>query len=180
MDGNSVYLSQSITWHGDESLEFAPWGITQLRLGGMAILPLTKGNGLEPDRNLVFWPYSRLKDERLEMYDDLLLLHGVASENACKIGSFNKHGWIACALGDALFVKRFVTDTKGRYPDMGCNVEAYVKDVCVELETLGPSVLLKSGDSITLEETWHVFVGDYPATLENARDIKDQLSMNGD
>ena len=176
LDGISVYLSQKITWHGDESLEFAPWGITQLRLGGMAVLPLTKGDGLVPDRNLVFWPYSQLKDERLEMYDDLLLLHGAASDDACKVGNFNKMGWIACALGDALFVKRFAVDVKGKYPDMGCNVEAYVKDVCLELETLGPCVLLKPGDSITLNETWQVLTGDYPVTSESARKIKGQLS----
>lgn len=176
LDGNCVHLSQTITWYGDELLEFAAWGITQLRLGSTAILPLANGDGLHPDRKLVFWPYAQIKDERLEMYDDMLLLHGVASDDAYKIGNFNKHGWIACTLGNALFVKRFIVDVKGRYPDMGCNVEAYVKDVCLELETLGPSVLLKSGESITLEETWQVFAGDYPTTLECARNVKNQLS----
>lgn len=177
LNDNSVSLSQSIAWHGNEPQEFAPWSITQLRLGGMAILPLTKGNGLGPDRNLVFWPYSQIRDERLKMYDDLLLLHGIARDDACKIGNFNNHGWIACALDDALFVKRFTVNVNGRYPDMGSNVEIYVKDVCLELETLGSSVLLKPGESIVLEEIWQVFTGDYPATLECARNIKNQLSI---
>jgi len=176
LNKNSVYLSQSITWLGGEPQEFSPWGITQLRLGGTAILPLANGNGLAPDRNLVFWPYSQINDERLKIYDDLWLLHGVPGSNACKIGNFNRHGWIACTFDDALFVKRFVVDASGKYPDIGCNVEAYVKDVCLELEILGPSVLLNPGESITLEETWQVFTGDYPATLECARNIKNQLS----
>jgi len=176
LDGNSVHLSQSITWHGESPMELAPWGITQLKLGGMAIFPLANVDGLRPDRNLVFWPYTQIKDARLDLYDDLVLLHGVASEQACKIGNHNKSGWIACAFGDALFVKMFTPDTKSNYPDLGCNVEAYVKDVCLELETLGLSVLLKPGESTTFEETWQVFVGDYPTTLKSARDIKKQLS----
>ena len=180
LDGNSVHLSQSVIWHGDQPMEFAPWGITQLRLGGMAILPLTNVDGLQPDRNLVFWPYSQIKDERLELQNDLVLLHGVTSEQAFKIGNRNNHGWIAYALGNVLFVKRFAQVVEGPYSDMGCNVEAYVKDVCLELETLGLSILLKPGESITLEEEWQVFTGDYPATLESARSIKNQLSMNGE
>jgi hypothetical protein len=178
LDGNSVHLYHRVTWHGDQTIELAPWGITQLRLGGMAILPLPTGKeGVTPNRNMVLWPYSRIRDERLKMYDDLILLLGLADEHALKIGNLNTHGWIACALGNALFVKRFSPDTKGAYPDMGCNVEAYVKDVCIELESLGPLATLKHGESVAHEETWQVLAGEYPANLESARTIKEQLSQ---
>ena len=60
---------------------------------------------------------------------------------------------------------------------MGCNVEVYVKNSCVELETLGPLTTLKPGAFITLEETWEVHAGEYPETLETARTIKKQLSL---
>ena len=176
LDGNSVYLSQTVVWHGESPMEFAPWGITQLRPGGMAILPLMNVDGLQPDRNLVFWPYSQIRDNRLELQDDLVLLHGIASDQPFKVGNHNKHGWIAYALGHALFVKRFSPSVESLYPDMGCNVEAYVKDVCLELETLGASALLKPGQATTFEEAWQVFTGDYPPTLESARKIKKQLS----
>jgi hypothetical protein len=178
MEGNCVHLSHRVTWHGDEPLELAPWGITQLRLGGMGILPLTvDASGLAPTRNLVLWPYSSMLDKRLELHDDLILLHGKPSEQAFKIGNRNVHGWIACALGDALFVKRFLEDCSGQYPDMGSNVEAYLKDVCLELESLGSLALLKHGQSVTHDEIWQVFVGEYPSTLESARRIRKQLSQ---
>lgn len=168
LDGRCVHLSQKITWHGDESIELAPWGITQMRLGGMGVLPLaTEVDGFAPNRNLVLWPYTNLQDERLELYDDFVLLYGRASGQAAKIGNYNTHGWIACALHNALFVKSFDVED-GKYPDMGCNVEAYVKDVCVELEILGKLKTLQKGESVTLNETWEVFVGDFPATLETA------------
>jgi hypothetical protein len=178
LNKDCVHLSHRITWHGGQSIEQAPWAITQLRLGGMAILPLsTEQEGLSPNRNIVFWPYSRIHDERLEMQDDLILLYGRSDEHALKIGNQNTHGWIACALGNALFVKWFLPDTKGVYPDMGCNVEAYVRDVCIELETLGVLKTLKHGESVTHEETWQVFAGEYPTNLESARKIKEQFSQ---
>ncbi|MBI3161556.1 MAG: hypothetical protein HYZ23_03565 [Chloroflexi bacterium] len=175
LNGNRVSLNHRITWHGKDSIEFAPWAITQFRLGGMAILPLTQqvmgDNGLSPNRNLVFWPYAHIDDVRFELHDDVVLLHGQAGAEAFKVGNFNKHGWIACALGDALVVKRFSVDHFEKYADMGCNVEAYVKDVCVELETLGALKTLQPGNSMTHEETWEVTTGHFPATLETAQRV---------
>lgn len=176
LEANRVHLSHRITWHGSAPLELAPWGITQLRLGGMGILPLPDPvEGFTPNRNLVLWSYSRLNDDRLELYDDLILLHGRAAAQAFKIGAHNTHGWIACALGDALFVKRFMVQ-EGRLPDLGCNAEMYVRDVCLELETLAPLVTLQRGECVTHGETWQVFTGEYPATPEGARRVKQMLS----
>ena len=174
---NRVELTHRITWHGKETIEFAPWAITQLRLGGTAILPQSTSEGLQPNRNVVFWPYSRMQDERLELHDDLILVQGRSAENAFKIGNYNSHGWIACLLGTALFVKRFSVDPTRSYPDMGCNVETYVKDSFIELETLGPLTTLKSHDFVTHAETWEVTTGQYPTTLESARAVSMQLSL---
>jgi len=178
LDGNRVHLLHRVSWHGDKPIELAPWGITQLRLGGAAILPLSGMDGLLPNRNLVLWPYSQIKDERLEMYDDLVLIHGRASDQAFKIGTYNSHGWVACALGNALFVKRFSMNGTGRYPDYGCNVEAFIKDACIELESLGALRTLTKNESVTHEETWEVIAGEYPATLDSARMICRQLSQS--
>lgn len=177
LDENCVMLTHRVTWHGQEPIELAPWTITQLRLGGMAILPQSISDGSLPNRNIVLWPYSRLNDERLELYDDLILLHGRTAEEAFKIGNYNTHGWIACAMGSALFVKRFFIDQTSRYPDLGSNIEVYVKDSCVELEALGALITLGPGESVRYEENWQVDVGEYPATLDTARMICRQLSL---
>jgi hypothetical protein len=174
---NRVELIHRITWHGKESIRLAPWGITQLRLGGIALLPQPEMDGLQPNRNLVFWPYSRVDDHRLELHDDLILLHGCGSEQAFKIGTKNTHGWIAGLFEGALFVKRFTLDNNESYPDMGCDVEAYVKDSCLELETLGPLTTLKPGGSVTQKEVWEVSAGAYSKTLETARKISKKLSI---
>jgi hypothetical protein len=178
LEQNRVLLSQRVTWHGEKPIELAPWGITQLRLGGMAILPMSTAEGLQPNRNLVLWPYAHMNDERLELHDDLVLLYGRASALAFKIGSYIPQGWIACMWENALFVKRFSVEPARRYPDLGCNAEAYVKDACLELESLGPLTLLQPGESVTHGETWEVHTGNYPFKLEDARIINRQYSLN--
>jgi hypothetical protein len=177
LDGNWVALIHRVTWHGDQPIKLAPWAITQMQLGGMAILPQSDVDGLSPNRNIVFWPYSQVRDERLELQDDLILLHGRAAQEAFKIGNYNPQGWIGYILENVLFIKRFSVSYGSRYPDMGCNVEMYIKDSCIELETLGPLTTLKPQESVTYEETWEVTPGNYPATLETARMISNQLSL---
>jgi hypothetical protein len=130
---------------------------------------------LQPNRNLVFWPYSRVEDERLEIHDDMILVHGRASEEPFKIGGYNTHGWIAYVLDTVLFVKWFSIAPANGYPDLGSNVEAYVKDSCLELETLGPLKTLHPTESVEHVEIWEVRLEKFSTTLEDARIISRQL-----
>jgi len=177
LDGNRVHLSHRITWHGDSPLELAPWTITQLRLDSLGILPMQgiAGSASAPNRSIVIWPYTSLKDERLELHDDFILVHGKPRDVSLKVGGLNTHGWMACALGDALFVKRFTVED-GMFPDMNCNMESYVKDVCIELELLSTLRTLEKGETAVMDETWEVIVGEFPANLETARIIGGLLS----
>jgi hypothetical protein len=176
LEDHRVRLFHRITWHGKEPVELAPWPITQMRLGGIAILPQSVlDTGLSPNRNLVFWPYSRLDDERLELDDDLVLLHGRPAARALKIGMYNPYGCIAYLLDGTLFVKRFAVDTVRAYPDMGSNAEVYVKDSCVELETLGVLTRLEPQEAVCYEETWEILTGNHPHTMEAIRAISTQL-----
>lgn len=176
LEENHVALTHRITWHGSKPIELALWAITQVRLGGMAILPQSSmDTGLSPNRSIVLWPYSRLKDQRLDLHDNWILIHGRSDQEAFKVGNYNPCGWIAYAFENVLFTKRFSTNPVNRYPDMGCNVESYVKDSCVELETLGVLTALKPQDAIWYEESWEVNIGDYSPTLETANKISRQV-----
>ena len=176
LDRHRVHLLHRVTWHGSQPAEFAAWALTQMRMGGMAILPQsTLETDRLPNRNLILWPYSQLNDERFKLSDDVILIYGRPAERPFKIGNYNPHGWVAYALEKALFVKRFSAGQAHPYPDMGCNAESYVSDTFVEVETLGPLTTLEPGGSITHEETWEVHTGDYALTLDTARDISRQL-----
>jgi hypothetical protein len=78
-------------------------------------------------------------------------------------------------LEKALFIKRFPGSDFRKLPDMGSNVEAYVRDAYLDLETLGELTWLDPGESVTFEETWEVMPGTYPINLEGARAIMKQL-----
>jgi hypothetical protein len=178
LDENRVLLTHLITWHGSEPIELAPWTITQLPLGGVAILPqsnLTAGS--MPTRSLSLWPYASITDPRLELHDDLILVYGSADQKYFKAGSYNPFGWAAYLLDKVLFIKRFPVSDFRTLADMGCNVETFVWDAYLELETLGALALLKPGDRVAFEETWEILPGDYSPTLETARAIVRQLLL---
>ena len=177
LDGNRVLLTHQITWHGREPIELAPWTITQLPLGGVAILPQSAvSEGSIPTRSLVVWPYASLTDRRLELHDDLILVHGSADQNVFKAGSHNPFGWAAYLLDNVLFIKRFPVSDFRELPDMGSNVETFVWDAYLELETLGKLTWLNPGESVSFEESWEVIPGNYSTTYETACAIVKQLS----
>jgi hypothetical protein len=176
LDEDRVMLTHQIAWHGQESIELAPWTITQLRLGGVAILPQSDiMAGSMPTRSLAVWPYASIADPRLELHDDLILVYGSADQKYFKAGSYNPFGWAAYLLDKVLFVKRFPVSDFRTLPDMGSNVESFVWDSYLELETLGKLTSLNPGESVFFEETWEVIPGDYSITYETARTITKQL-----
>lgn len=159
-DRPAVELTHTLNNCGTKAVEVAPWAITQLRSGGIAVLPqppvVIDGAEPTPNRKLVFWPYSSYKDPRLELDDDLVFIHGTPRLPPFKLGYSDQAGWAGYIAGQTLFVKRFSRPSDGSYPDMGCNVEVYVNDRHVELETLGPQVILEPGGSTQHVESWEL------------------------
>jgi hypothetical protein len=95
-------------------------------------------------------------DRRLQLGDDFILLKADPAMPPCKIGYFNRLGWLGYWLGDQLFVKRSSLQPGERYPDDGCNAEVYCSDRFIEPETLGPLTSLAPGETVVHEEVWEV------------------------
>ena len=143
------------------AVEFAPWGLTMCKQGGVVILPQPVGNtdpaGLLSNRQLVLWPYTQLHDVRLYLDDDFILLKATPALPPCKIGYYNPHGFIGYWLDGVLLIKRTQSDRTAQYPDNGCNAETYCNDKFVELETLGPLTKLGPGEKVLHEEIWELY-----------------------
>jgi len=158
-----ITLTHALKNEGSWPVELAPWAITQIRLGGVAILPQQIGAldtaGLLPNRQLVLWPYTRWADTRLQPADDLILIKADPAMPPCKIGYLNRAGWSAYLIGDTLFVKRFAPDVDLPHPDFGCNAEVYCCDRFIEVESLGPLVTLAPGATTVHVETWELHTG---------------------
>ena len=157
-----VIVHHSLTNEGLWPIELAPWAITQVRLGGTAVLPQTSGNldesGLLPNRQITLWPYSSWSDGRFQPHDDFVFIEGQPAP-PFKLGYFNRHGWLSYLIDDVLFVKRFAPQFHQSHPDMNSNTEIYVNDRFLEMETLGPLTLLDSGETVTHTETWRIYTG---------------------
>jgi hypothetical protein len=165
------------------TVEMAPWAITMLPMGGVAILPDQPAGapqtGLLPDRHWSLWPYSNLQDPRFEPYSDYILLHAKPAETAFKIGYANKTGWVAYYFQGTLLVKRFDPLITYLHPDFGCNAESYVKTEFLELETLGPLARIEPGESVQFTEAWQIYTGlDAAPTIQGLRAVIQTLGLN--
>ncbi len=161
-------------------VQLAPWALTQVALGGVAVLPQQAPVTSQylPNRQLTLWSYTQVRDPRLRLDDDLVLVDGQAGEQACKIGYFNHVGWMGYLLGDIFFVKRFTPQPGLPHPDMGCNCEVYVWNRFLEVETLGPLATLEPGAAIVHVETWelHRVPGAEP-TINGIRALTQSLGL---
>jgi hypothetical protein len=174
-------IQHSLTNAGLWPVECAPWAITQLRLGGLAIIPQQAGvpaAQLLPDRRMTIWNYTRLQDPRLHLGDDFILLEAAGRLPPCKIGVSNPQGWLAYLLGEVLFVKRFTPQPNLPHPDSGCDTETYCNDQFIELETLGVLQVMQPGQTVTHTETWQVYTGvKFPPTLDGVRAMVKALGL---
>ena len=162
-DKPSVTLTHTLINDGLWPVELAPWAITQLRLGGIAILPMPIGNsdpaGLLHNRQISLWPYARINDPRLKLDDKFVLFNADAILPPFKIGYFNPHGWSGYWVDGVLFRKTYGVNAGLPYPDNNCNAEIYCGDKFVELESLAPLEVLNPGDSIDHVEKWDITFG---------------------
>ncbi len=170
-DESRVTLSHEMRNEGAQSVCMAPWAITVMPLGGLAVLPYrepvqaesclpngepAKAENSFPDRQVTLWPYTRWQDSRLKVTDDFIYVAARAELPPCKIGCLNHQGWIGYLNRGVLFVKQFQLQPDRLHPDRNCNAEVYCSDGIIELESLGPMCSLDPGESVTHVETWHI------------------------
>lgn len=143
-------------------VELAPWALTVMAAGGVAILPHPPRRPwpehLLPSHTLVLWPYTDMSDPRWHWGEKYILLRQDPQATLPqKIGLHDRDGWMAYQRQGHLFLKTFAVDPQAVYPDLGCTVEAFTNAVMLEMETLGPLVRLEPGQSVEHLEHWFLF-----------------------
>lgn len=170
VSGAQVAVDHAITNSGDEAVAVAPWAITQLRPGGIALLPLDvdagDDRGLQASHAVVGWPYT-----------DWTVLGSVAGSvvsmdgrrsTPTKIGTSLGRGWLAYTLDGWLFAK-YARPSFPAYVDHGAQAQIYAGSAFVELETLGALVTLEPGASTSHQEVWRIWQA--PESLDDASAI---------
>jgi len=177
-----VTIMHCIRNEGKESVELAPWPITILPMGGVAILPQQKGplgeNEYLPNRALVLWPYSSIGDSRLELGDELFSFAPSSRRLRSRSVISTVTGWAAYLRAGVLFCKRIDPLVESAHVDMGSNIEVYCDDRVLELETQAPLSRLEPGTEAEHEERWELHqVGDVESSAESLSALVAELGL---
>jgi hypothetical protein len=157
--GNKVKVTHRITNTRAWEVEFALWGLTMMAPGGQAFTGFPpRGphpDNLPPTHPLVMWAYSNISDPRWTFtLKYMALKQDPNNAEPQKLGLFNEHTWGAYLLGTDMFLKQTRADRDEIYPDYGCSYETFTNADMLELETLGPLIVLGQGDTGEHVEYW--------------------------
>ena len=156
-DQPRAVITHRLTNLGPDAVIVAPWAITMLRTGGVAVLPFGRhpDDDFQADRSIVLWPYTTLEDGLIRLSDTHAEVIADRTEPA-KIGTTLHRGWMAYILDDQVFVKRAAHLEYRAYADLGASGQVYCRAEFCELETLGPLTELAPSMSVTHRETWEL------------------------
>jgi hypothetical protein len=160
--GASVRVSHRISNRSLFTLEFAPWALTMMAQGGVAVTGFPpRGRhpvNLEATNPLVMWAYTNLADPRWKFTKKYMMLRqDPENAEAQKLGLFNKDTWAAYILNAEAFVKRVQSDPTKTYPDFGCSFETFTNNDFLEIETLGPVTKVLPGHTVEQVEHWGLY-----------------------
>ena len=131
------------------------WSLTAFKSGGLLEADLSKEDtGYLPNRNFVLWPYTDIKDERLTLSNQKLLIKSSQKvSKPLKVGYYNPSTYLKYTFGNTVFTKT-AKATNSAYPDFCCNVETYTNHLIHEVETLSPIVTIDGGKTLWHTEHW--------------------------
>ena len=146
------------------AVELAPWALSVMAQGGVAIIPLpprgSHEENLQPASTLALWAYTDMSDPRWTWGKKYVLLRqDPGMEAPQKVGASVPDGWVAYARDGHLFVKMFDYVPGAGYPDLGCSAEIFGNGDFLEVESLAPMVDLQPGAAVEHVEHWFLFRG---------------------
>jgi hypothetical protein len=151
IDGDELVVAHRID--NANAGAIAAWGITQLPLGGTALLSMEGSDSAPlPDRGLVLWPYTSLADPRMRFEDDAAIITAGGGP-PLKIGLGPGPRRLGYLLDGSLFLKE--VPAAEDVPDRGAVAQIYVGQGFCELEGVGGLTPSDQGPAL-LVERWRV------------------------
>lgn len=172
-DGTGVCVTHRIFNQTPWPVEFSVWALTVMAPGGTLIVPQNqRESGLLPNRALIFWPYTDVRDERASLGNKFLLVRQDKGKTPFMFGQPNESGWAAYIVRNQFFVKYFDFEKQAKYPDYGCSYESYCCDFMMEIESLSPLRVVEPGDCSQHVERWRLWDGIHqPQSETEAEEI---------
>ncbi len=170
--GSRVSVVHRLKNTGSKPVELAPWAVTVLAPGGVAIVPqppkkpypadpqkAQSAADYAPQQSLVFWPYFSFHNQGWNFGPKWITVHQGPKFGPTKVGMPHHLSWVGYLNAGTLFVKRIEYQEEKTYPDNGCNLEIFAKPDMLDLESLGPVVKLAPGTAVEHTETWDLVSG---------------------
>jgi len=161
VDNNKVYVDNFITNAGDMLYSAGVWALTCTNPLPKRFYGIPLGDGSEWDcfKIVMFRKWaghtSPINDPQISFTEDMLILTPQGIETKRMIEA--PYGIIAMDAPDqdTTFIKKVDYNRGAQYP-LGCNIAFYVgpNNFMVEMETMGPEVTLKPGETARSRETW--------------------------
>ncbi|WP_420643880.1 hypothetical protein [Candidatus Leptofilum sp.] len=166
------------------AIELAPWALSVMAPGGMAVLPLPpRGNhrdNLLPTGHLVTWAYTNMADPRWTWGEQFVLLRqdpGMTTPQ--KLGWNSVDGWLGYVRDGRFFLKQFAPHApQATYPDRNSSAEIYTDANILELESLAPLTQLAPNATASHTETWQLFA-DVLTPISDADVVANILPLVG-
>ncbi len=152
-------LIHRIRNHNRFAVRFAPWALSVMAPGGVAVAGLPPRarheDRLLPTNPLVMWGYTDLSDARWKFLPrHVLLRQDPAAAAPQKVGLFAEHTRVAYQLEGDVFLKTTSADASREYPDLGASLEVFTNRDMLEMETLGPLETIAPGAAVEHIEHW--------------------------
>ena len=123
---NEVCVVHALTNRSRKAVTVAPWALSVMAPGGMAIIPLPEKiahtERLTHNQQWSIWGYTNFADGRWTLGSNYVFFRQDRKRGPGKLGVAHREGWVAYQLGPYLFVKGFAWVDGATYPDAGMNI----------------------------------------------------------
>jgi len=160
---DEVTVFHEITNTSLRTIEMAPWALSAMAPGGMAVIPLPArvphSSEVLPNQEWTLWGYTDLTDSRFSIGARHLFFRHDRKKGPNKLGILQKEGWAGYVINGILFIKTVPYINGALYPDGNVNFETFANEEFLELETLGPLCKLARGKTVHHIEKWSLHKG---------------------
>ncbi len=152
----AILVTQQAKNVTDTPITCALWGVNTLRGGTGTVEFSAEPGGYNPRRMVSLWGQTNLGDARVRFTHDRLTVTCAPSPDYFKIGLYSATGRIVHENLGQRFVIQAQTPAMAQCADGGANVEVFLHQRFMELETLGPVCTIAPGGSERVQETWRL------------------------
>lgn len=155
-EGGSLVVQHRLTSFSESGMTAAPWAITQLPMGGTAIVPFqAEDTAPSANRYLVLWPYTSIEDRRVSLCDEAVEVRALDGPRL-KLGVGPSPGRLGYYKEGVAFIKEVEPAADREVPDFGAAGQVYIGQGFCELESVGGLTDLSSEGEAVLSERWSI------------------------